>query len=537
MAPNAQYGAGADPYMIWLAQQIQNGQAPQPTNVASPQQAPQQQQQPVSQGQQYANMAGQWAGNAAGGYLANQAIGGAQSWLSGSSGAAPATPNIVGASNLGSSSAAGAPSAPNLVSATSGVPSTPSLVGAGPWWEASVGSDAAALGSNIGSGLQSAGMGAESASAAGSALGTAIPAAAGIYGAYQLGQNLSDRRKDWKGGASAGAATGAAIGSFIPGIGTLIGGAIGGVVGGAAGALTGNSHNYFDAEKRMKGVQHLIDIGFLQPIQSASGEPAGVLDLPDGNTYVIGGDEHQTTTGIGGKELHGYDVDFDQEGVGGIVAAVNPLAGLLAGGNDKLTKDIAGYLTRAATASGDPMKNIMAMYQKLGLGHDQIYGAIHMMSEEGKLDKEKADAYKNGLDELYGVGAYEGRGPRFGDPNTPTTATPRPSQTAQPQPMAPQQGSPRPTWQPGMPRDPHGTTNQQPRGNVTGAAPTDIKPGPRDIHGTKPPPATRITAQKPVEQKPRGPWVANGGGRGIVPALRPSGGVMAAPRGLLVRGR
>ena len=142
------------------------------------------------------------------------------------------------------------------------------------------------------------------------------------------------------------------------------------------------------------------------------------IDLPNGQKFNIGKD--------GGEPW--YNVDFSQPGIGGLVAAVQPLAAFITGGNKKLTNDFAGYLTNAAHSGGDPMDNVMAMYQKTGMGHDQIYGAIHLMSQPGPhgekpvLDQATADAYKNGLDQLYGVGAYEGQGPKFGTP--PVSATP-----------------------------------------------------------------------------------------------------------------
>ena len=142
------------------------------------------------------------------------------------------------------------------------------------------------------------------------------------------------------------------------------------------------------------------------------------IDLPNGQKFNIGKD--------GGEPW--YNVDFSQPGIGGLVAAVQPLAAFITGGNKKLTNDFAGYLTNAAHSGGDPMENVMAMYQKTGMGHDQIYGAIHLMSQPGPhgekpvLDQATADAYKNGLDQLYGVGAYEGQGPKFGTP--PASATP-----------------------------------------------------------------------------------------------------------------
>lgn len=316
--------------------------------------------------------------------LVNALSGGGGAPSSAAAGAAPSAPNIL--------SAGAVPSTPNIVSAGF-APSSPTLMGS----------------TTAGAALPYAGI------------------AAGAYTGAQQASGVNDffqgKPLDIKQQAALALPTFGA--SFLA---NPIQKAFG----------IGHSKNYWDAEKRDKGIQHLIDIGFLTPTETEEGGTAGVLDLPDGNTYTIGGDEHTNTVGPDGKTLHAYDVDFSQKGVGGIVAAINPIAAYLAKGDSKLTKDFAGYFTRAALAGGDPMKNVFALYKRLGMNHDQIYGAIHLMSENGDLDKETADAYKNGLDQLYGVGAYEGKGEQFGDPNVPTTATPKPQAAPQPAPAAPQ---------------------------------------------------------------------------------------------------
>ena len=116
---------------------------------------------------------------------------------------------------------------------------------------------------------------------------------------------------------------------------------------------------------------------------------------------------------------HYYDVDWSKDSAGGIVAAANPLAAVFAGGDKKRTRDIAGYITNTAMAGGDPIKVIQGMIAKAGMDHDKLYGAIHLMSKSqgGSLDDSVADAYKNGLDQLYGVGHYEGQGSKLGTPD------------------------------------------------------------------------------------------------------------------------
>lgn len=187
-------------------------------------------------------------------------------------------------------------------------------------------------------------------------------------------------------------------------------------IAGALGAQFGSGKDK-DQHMRDQVREELVKTGFLNPDFT--------LDLGNGETLDFGKDGNARLPNEGADPLtgqdwrHYYDVDWSKEGAGGIVAAVNPLAAAFARGDKKLTRDFAGYLTNAAMKSDNPLEAIQGFIEKAGMDHDKIYGLIHLMSKSqgGNLDDSLADAYKNGLDQLYGVGAYEGKGGQFGNPD------------------------------------------------------------------------------------------------------------------------
>lgn len=128
-----------------------------------------------------------------------------------------------------------------------------------------------------------------------------------------------------------------------------------------------------------------------------------MLELADGaGAYDIGKD---------GSDAR-YNLDFNKEGVGDLVGLAQGLAAALTGGDQKLTSDFTGYLVNAAMSGGDPVANLRHFAEKMKLDHDTAYGLVHQLAQPGaegesaKLSKELSDAYKNGLDQLFGVGAY-----------------------------------------------------------------------------------------------------------------------------------
>lgn len=391
---NAQTQALQQQIMLQQAQQQQAAQQPQPGII-----------------DQLGNKAGSAIGNKAGDWIQNQ-IFGEPAPTPGTPATTPAapttntTPPTSGGltdwlSNLWSGSEA-APVAADSLGALQGGNSALEMAGAIPNVGTAPVSGATMLGNGISSGLGSLGVGAQTAGAIGSTLGTAIPIAGGLYGGYQLYNNLSDNRKDPGGGAMAGAATGAAIGSFVPGIGTLAGALIGGVGGAALGSFGGNKDK--DQLARDAVRKQMKETGFL-----GSGEGDYNLQLADGSMFDIGKD----------GETKNYNVDFSRAGVDGVVRASDPLAAIMTGGDRKLTSDYAGYFTNAAMSSGDPLENVRAQYAKAGLDHSSAYGNVWNLFNAGKLDAARRDGYLDSLDQAFGVGAYAGTGPQAFDANKP----------------------------------------------------------------------------------------------------------------------
>lgn len=298
--------------------------------------------------------------------------------------AAPVVAGYGVNSVLGGSSSAGSavPAAPSVIGAGTGAPAAPEILYAGP----NTTSDAALLGSNITGGLEYLGVGPETAGMVGSGLGTALPVAGGALGAYGLYNNLTDNQKDPLGGAASGAALGASVGSFFPGVGTLVGAGVGALAGGAAGMTGGDKGK--DQLGRDQVRAGLKDAGVIDDKYN--------LTLADGSKFDIGAD----------GSIQNYNVDFEKDGVGNIVAAANPLAALITAGNPKLRSDFAGYFANAAMSSGDTLENIKKFYADAGFDHAKAYAGINKLVEDGSLDRAEADAYLNGLDQLFGVGAY-----------------------------------------------------------------------------------------------------------------------------------
>jgi len=248
-------------------------------------------------------------------------------------------------------------------------------------------SDAAALGGNISSGLQSLGVGSQTAGMAGTALGYGVPIAAGLYGAYNLGKGLTSGRKmGTMGGAMNGMATGAAIGSIIPGVGTVIGGGVGALAGALLGQF-GHSQNYWNARARNLLAENLISQHGPLSWTTKSGQTLGI----DPESF----EEDPTTYNYN----PGATADRD-------IGTGNPLAYLLTHGeSDKghwkdapsgqLAQRFAN-LAQAGVAAND-------MYETFGYDHDKAYGEI---AKDANLAPDLRDAYLNGLDQAFGVGAY-----------------------------------------------------------------------------------------------------------------------------------
>ena len=241
------------------------------------------------------------------------------------------------------------------------------------------------LGQGITSGLQGLGVGAETAGSIGSAAGVGIPVIGGGLSAYSLVKQLMSGKKDPMGGAMSGAGLGASIGSIFPGAGTIVGGLIGALAGGGLGMI-GHGKNYFNKVDREGLKDAWAKSGFLNSDKTFA--------LPGGSTFDLS--QHEK----GGQDKGLYNVDTTKQGAA--IGMVNPLAVLMSSNkNDTLAQQAAGYLTNAVSSAGDARTNARSLYTKAGYNMDSAWKAIDALATSGALDKGTADAYKNGITDLF----------------------------------------------------------------------------------------------------------------------------------------
>lgn len=224
-------------------------------------------------------------------------------------------------------------------------------------------------------------QGLEAAPAAGA--GSYLPGLAGAYGAYNL---LSKDKVSPGRGALQGAASGAGIGYSLggpvgAGIGAGIGG-VGGLIKGLSGSGKGEDQVYRDSLRKILRDRNVID-------QNWS------IGLADGRRYDIGKDADTKVNG-----LHPFDVDFSQATAGQDVGYLQPLAAILSQGNQKGSSDFTGYFVNAARSGGDPIKNMVSLYNQHGLNATSALERINNLEAMGLIDKSKADAYRGGIGQL-----------------------------------------------------------------------------------------------------------------------------------------
>lgn len=123
-----------------------------------------------------------------------------------------------------------------------------------------------------------------------------------------------------------------------------------------------------------------------------------LLENADGSTFDIGAD----------GSVKNYNLDLEAEGMSDKIGKAQAIAALITGGDPKLTSDITGYLVNAASSSGDFDENLLGYAAKGGLDHATAYAGINDLAamEDDPIERERADAYLNALDQLFGVGAY-----------------------------------------------------------------------------------------------------------------------------------
>lgn len=138
------------------------------------------------------------------------------------------------------------------------------------------------------------------------------------------------------------------------------------------------------------------------------GKDDWTLDNPDGTGFDVGKD--------GGARLDDgrryYELDMASENPvqGQAIGAVNPLAYLITGGDEKLATSFAGYFTNTIMqgAGGQDLAvanaNALDKYKKAGFDTpDKAHAGIDELVKAGKLDAEKAAAFHNGINTVFGI--------------------------------------------------------------------------------------------------------------------------------------
>jgi len=102
-----------------------------------------------------------------------------------------------------------------------------------------------------------------------------------------------------------------------------------------------------------------------------------------------------------------------------MVGRLNPLAAILAGGDDQLSGQLTGYLQNAATSNGQGQENIQSFYEQAGLSdRQQAIDMVNQLKESGAIDDWEQVAYHNAINMQFGddgSGSYDysklGQGP------------------------------------------------------------------------------------------------------------------------------
>lgn len=121
-------------------------------------------------------------------------------------------------------------------------------------------------------------------------------------------------------------------------------------------------------------------------------QKGGILD-DDYNLTLSDGSK--VNLGLDGS-VKNYNVDFNEKGIGDIVALVNPFAYIVTGGDSKRASDLNGQITNAIKTSKNPKAELEAMFNKAGLFKDDALARIDAL----KVDDQTKAVFKNTLNGL-----------------------------------------------------------------------------------------------------------------------------------------
>ncbi len=165
-----------------------------------------------------------------------------------------------------------------------------------------------------------------------------------------------------------------------------------------AGVFGGKSK---EQQARDKVRENLQQLGFF-----GENKDDWTLDNPDGTGFDVGKDG-----GARYNDRRYYELDMNSPNAlqGDAIGAVNPLGYLITGGNEKLATQFAGYFTNTimqgdgANNSDILISNALDKYKKAGFDTpEKAHAGIDDLVKAGKLDPEKAAAFHNGINAVFG---------------------------------------------------------------------------------------------------------------------------------------
>jgi hypothetical protein len=221
----------------------------------------------------------------------------------------------------------------------------------------------------------------------------ALGAFGAAYSAFSLYKNFG--KLTLSDGAMNGAAVGAFAGSFFGPVGITVGGIAGGLIGGALSFFKeGKNKDQVARDSMRDGMRKM---GLLD-------EKFG-LALADGSRFDMSKDGGSTLKNIDGSSRRVFEVDLADGKAAEVVGWVNPLASALAGDDEKIKTDLAGYLTNAAlsnaTTRDEARANVMKFYEDSKINPAELVSVYDAGVTQGKVSEDTGVAYINGLSELY----------------------------------------------------------------------------------------------------------------------------------------
>lgn len=194
--------------------------------------------------------------------------------------------------------------------------------------------------------------------------------------------------------AATGSLIGGVIGSIFPGIGTAVGSFVGGILGSLTTMFGGKHKDQVARDQMRTGLQQLGLIDQNYQIQ-----------LANGSGYDVGKDGGFKLTNMDGTQRRAYETDMSNPITGQVIGWVNPLATLIAGGNEKIRTDLAGYLTNAAMSNATTLEeaqaNVLAFYTKLGVTPENAGQVLQQIASSGSVPQDVLPAFAHGLQTLF----------------------------------------------------------------------------------------------------------------------------------------